>query len=426
MTIPIPRSGIGTICVASVVIAVVVPFAWYWATAVRGVRTRPRETGLPGGRGAAFRWWPSSAWVGALLVQALVVAAVLVVAHVFRAFFLDTYGARPFFFRLWLLDHYLFLSLPILVPLLLVTDWVFIPPGRREPRTRRALLLAAWLGTVAVGLEAHVLGPRRLTTERVDVALSSAVALARPVRIALVGDIQTDSPGRFESEVVARVNEEDPDVILLLGDYIQESAPGDFERLLPAMRGILAGFKARHGVFAVDGDFEDVAALRRLVHGTGVRPLVGERVRLDVRGQVIHLYGLGNHLLGPEAGPRFRRLRKGAIPAGVHLVMSHQPDILYDLPAAGGPDLVLASHTHGGQVVLPVVGPIVNFQRLPLACTSGLHRYRGHLLYVTRGIGMERFEAPRVRFLCPPEITLITLRPPAGSPADLGGRLARR
>jgi len=346
-----------------------------------------------------------------LLVQAMVAAVSLVAAHVLRGYLHETYGARPFFFRLWLLDHYLFLSLPILVPLLLLTGWIFIPPVRREPRTRQALLLAVWAGTVAIGIEAHVIGPRRLTIEPVEVTLPAAVAVDRPVRIALVGDLQTDSPGRFEEEVVERVNAEAPDLILLLGDYIQESAPGDFERFLPAMRRILASFQAPHGVFAVDGDFEDLGASRRLTHGTGVKPLAGEHVRLNVRGQVIHLYGIGNHLLGPKAGRRFRQLRAAAIPDGIHLVMSHQPDILYDLPSAGGPDLILASHTHGGQVVLPVLGPIVNFQRLPLDCTSGLHRHRGHLLYVTRGIGMERFEAPRVRFLCPPEITVLTLRP---------------
>jgi predicted MPP superfamily phosphohydrolase len=99
--------------------------------------------------------------------------------------------------------------------------------------------------------------------------------------------------------------------------------------------------------------------------------------------------------------------------------MTHRPDLIYDLDPRSPPDLVVAGHTHGGQVSVPLVGPLVNFQRLPLRYSSGLHTVEGQRLYVSRGVGMERFEAPRVRFLCPPEITLITLRP---SPLDREAR----
>ena len=75
-----------------------------------------------------------------------------------------------------------------------------------------------------------------------------------------------------------------------------------------------------------------------------------------------------------------------------------------------GVDLVLAGHTHGGQVVMPFFGPVVTASRLPRLFAGGLHDFRGTPLHVSRGVGMERGFSPPVRFLCPPEICVLDLR----------------
>jgi len=80
-------------------------------------------------------------------------------------------------------------------------------------------------------------------------------------------------------------------------------------------------------------------------------------------------------------------------------------------------DLVLAGHTHGGQVVLPFVGPLTTASRLPHLYAGGLHDYGGTPLHVSRGVGMERSFAPPVRFLCPPEICVLDVRWPASAQA---------
>ena len=76
-----------------------------------------------------------------------------------------------------------------------------------------------------------------------------------------------------------------------------------------------------------------------------------------------------------------------------------------------GVDLYLCGHTHGGQVRLPLIGPLVTSSRLGRRYVMGhYHEGRTHL-YVSRGIGFEGLGAPRIRLLCPPELTLITLNP---------------
>jgi len=74
-------------------------------------------------------------------------------------------------------------------------------------------------------------------------------------------------------------------------------------------------------------------------------------------------------------------------------------------------DLVVAGHTHGGQVQLPLVAPLLRVSRVPPSVAAGgLHHLDGRRIYVSRGVGHERGQAPRIRFLCPPEISLLTLK----------------
>ena len=82
----------------------------------------------------------------------------------------------------------------------------------------------------------------------------------------------------------------------------------------------------------------------------------------------------------------------------------------------------IAGHTHGGQVCIPGYGPIITLSALPCENSSGLSRYHGVPLYVSRGIGYEGGQAPRLRFCCPPEVTLLSLVAPVTSPPTLARR----
>jgi predicted MPP superfamily phosphohydrolase len=166
-------------------------------------------------------------------------------------------------------------------------------------------------------------------------------------------------------------------------------------------------FDAPLGVFATEGDVGpscgDVFA------GTNVRCLVDESALVALPGgDSLAITGLSRNR-GRERDPGWlARLMEQSPPGDHRIFISHAPDFVDAMPEPV--DLVLAGHTHGGQVVIPFFGPPRTAIRLPRLYAGGLHTYRGIPLHVSRGVGMERGFAPPVRFLCPPEICVLDLR----------------
>ncbi|MCA1553353.1 MAG: metallophosphoesterase, partial [Chloroflexi bacterium] len=92
------------------------------------------------------------------------------------------------------------------------------------------------------------------------------------------------------------------------------------------------------------------------------------------------------------------------------ILLYHSPDLAPQAAALGTIDLQLAGHTHGGQVRLPFYGALLTSSLYGKQLEMGLYQLRDMLLYVSRGVGLEGMGAPRARFRCRPEVTLITLR----------------
>jgi len=135
-----------------------------------------------------------------------------------------------------------------------------------------------------------------------------------------------------------------------------------------------------------------------------VQYLAEEQIELNVDQQKIHLIGLScTHRPFIDA-PRLEKL----LPKNNQnftILLYHTPDLAPNA-AKTAVDLQLSGHTHGGQVRLPLIGALFTASLYGRAFSSGRYQLNGLTLYITRGIGMEGAGAPRVRFLCPPEITL--------------------
>jgi predicted MPP superfamily phosphohydrolase len=146
-----------------------------------------------------------------------------------------------------------------------------------------------------------------------------------------------------------------------------------------------------------------------LFAGLPARLLRNEAIRLALPdGRRLTLLGLDcRHDIAADTAA-LDELLAVAPREGPRVLLYHSPDLM---PAAveRGIDLYLCGHTHGGQVRLPLIGPLLTSSKWGRRYVMGHYRAGHTHLYVSRGIGFEGLGAPRVRLLCPPEVALITI-----------------
>lgn len=193
-----------------------------------------------------------------------------------------------------------------------------------------------------------------------------------------------------------------PDLVLLGGDLVDHRAPADLAPLLSQLARLMAPL----GVYAVWGNHEyhrfprwALPAFAAALGEAGVVVLRNEGVALR---DDLYLAGLDDMV---EGRPDLATAVSGRPRGGACLLASHNPDVL---PLVGDDvGLTLSGHTHGGQIVVPGIGPLVTRSRYGRAFVAGWVRAPA-LGYVSRGLGMTL--AP-VRVFCPPELTLAKLVP---------------
>jgi predicted MPP superfamily phosphohydrolase len=151
------------------------------------------------------------------------------------------------------------------------------------------------------------------------------------------------------------------------------------------------------------------ADLVAALEADGWRDLTNSHVDVDLDGLPVELLGLDDaHIRKHDLRVVPRRA-----PGRFGLAVMHSPNSAPEAAACGYP-LLIVGHTHGGQVRMPFVGALVTNSHLPRRVASGLFRLGDALVHVSPGLGTNKY-AP-YRFLCPPEATLLVLRP-AGRPA---------
>ncbi len=299
----------------------------------------------------------------------------------------------------------IWLQLVAVLPLVGAALWIAQFSGRAVTRGVRAL---ATLALCPVGLWIHCrwVEPFDLRLERVAVALDPSRAGDRPLKIAVLSDLQTDRVSDYEKTAIGQIVASEPDLVLVPGDLFHGS-DSKFEHELPALRILLGRLSAPGGVWVVLGDADIPARIERILEGSSARFLRNERVDIDVQGRQLKLLGLDH---AGSVNDEIAALENTPGAEDTRIVLAHRPSAVLELPKDSRIDLVVAGHTHGGQVRLPWLGPPIDLSPLPASITGGgFHEIDGRRVYVSRGVGMERGQAPRLRFNCPPEITLLTL-----------------
>lgn len=266
---------------------------------------------------------------------------------------------------------------------------------------KKTALVSALAAVLIVGaaMDAFLFEPTWLEVSHYRFA---SPKLSRPARIVVLADFQTDECGPYERRVLEEALAQRPDLILLAGDYLQTTDEND-DRVQREVNALLRelDFRAPDGVFAVEGNVDRLRPSPGLFRGLPILPLRSTQT-LDVAG--LRLTCLSER---DSFRTDFELLDDD--PERFHVVLGHCPNFAMGHVEA---DLLLAGHTHGGQVRLPWIGTLTTGCSVPRSWAAGMTELpNGGKLIVSRGTGRERGESPQIRFLCRPELVVIDLVP---------------
>ncbi len=282
-------------------------------------------------------------------------------------------------------------------------------PRGKAARRRRIACAAILLGLCgAVALWALAVEPQWIVVTRTAIPVAGLPAELEGTTIALVADTHHGpwTGEGFVRRVADRTAREKPDIVALAGDFVHRGARYAEPGIAP-----LGGIGAPLGTYAVLGNhdhWEGADAVRAALRTHGITILENAHAIVERAGARLCIAGVEELWEGaPDVGAALA----GVDPEVPRVLIVHNPDFVDALAEAPGVDLVLSGHTHGGQVALPFLGPLLLPARRTYA--SGLVKLPHGLLYVTRGAGEI---SPPVRLGCRPEIAILTLVRAAGSP----------
>jgi uncharacterized protein len=251
--------------------------------------------------------------------------------------------------------------------------------------------------------------PFRLTLTRLTLK-SPKLQGAPPLRIMHLSDLHVERLTRREDKVLKWIAELRPDIIVYTGDLLNYSFLDDERARADCVR-LLAQIRAPLGVYAVPGTpLIDTPAVQAAIYSRvpHLRLLQNEAIEIEGYPQV-QIIGLSCTHDPTLDAPKLDRARAAVPPEKFTLLLYHSPDLMPEASQAQI-DLYLCGHTHGGQIRLPVWGAVVTSSKYGKRYEMGRYQAGDTTLYVSRGLGMEGLGAPRMRFLCPPEVELIELR----------------
>ncbi|MFN4184933.1 MAG: metallophosphoesterase [Hyphomonas sp.] len=290
-------------------------------------------------------------------------------------------------------------------PFALLCVWAIFR-ARRVYRAIAAIALALSLPLAW----ARFVEPQLLSVHEETIILPGASATSPSIRIALFGDPHI---GMFPNampvaRIVEKINAQDVDAVFLAGDLTYHPKPEDIPEDFAALADLNAPLFAVLGNHDVGFPGENLTdPLMRALQEAGARVVHNRALEVEIAGSPVIVSGASD-LWERRQDFRFHT----SLPEGAPVILlTHNPDTALNVPDGFPYDLMLAGHTHGGQVripglyqhILPVTGPF----------DKGLHRFPSagaeRLIYVTTGTGMTGIP---MRFLMPPQIDVLTVHLP--------------
>jgi len=238
--------------------------------------------------------------------------------------------------------------------------------------------------------------------EEVDFTFENLPAAFDGTRILFVADLHIDQLQGLAETILAVASKREYDFCVLGGDYNFACRRENGLTYLQ-MQSLAEKLLQRSRVFGILGNHDRYRMAEHL-QKCGVEMLLNENVCVEKNGHSIYICGVDDcHYYGADD---VRLAARGIDNQHFKIMLSHSPE-KYIQAGDAGFSLFLAGHTHGGQVCLPGGTAIVTCATVPRKILKGKWRYNGMAGYTSRGAGASGIA---VRFFCPPEITVITLK----------------
>jgi len=269
------------------------------------------------------------------------------------------------------------------------------------------VLIACGFVSLALGLWAFWIEPAWLTTHSFTLQIPTWQPEHQGLKVAVLTDLHVGSPHtgiEKLKQVVARTNNEQPDLVVILGDLVIQDVVGGHFIEPEAIAGILRELRAPLGVIAVLGNHDwwyDGVRVEKALRDGGIEVLENKAHQVQHKGKPFWVVGIADlWTRKPDIEGSLHQV-EGSDPI---ILITHNPDIFPDVPARVS--LTIAGHTHGGQVNLPVVGRLVVPSQYGQRFAMGHIVENGQHLFVSGGVGTSIFP---VRFRVPPEVVVLTL-----------------
>ncbi len=273
-------------------------------------------------------------------------------------------------------------------------------------RFRGLLLVIVVVGMALLG-RAYATATADPVVRRAQIALPGYPANAPPITLALISDIHVagpDMPPERLARIVKQLNALKPDMVVIAGDFVSDKRVATRFYSFTEAVAPLAQLRPRLGSFAVLGNHDfwrNEAEARKSLSAVNVHVFDNDAIRAGP----ITLGGLDDAFTGhDDLTTTLARMR---VLGGPPVLLSHSPDPFPDVPPEIS--LMLAGHTHCGQIVLPVIGPIATMSRYGKRYACGVIRENGKTLVVGAGLGTSVLP---LRLGAAPDIWLLTLGSP--------------
>ena len=252
--------------------------------------------------------------------------------------------------------------------------------------------------------------PNRLVVQQATIQIDNWPKELSGLRIAMIGDIHTGGPFIDDNKlhkIVELANQQNPDLIVLLGDYMSPNSWHSHRVEPEVTAAAMKNLRAPLGVYTVLGNHDwwyNGGKVRRAFEDNGIPVLDDEVAEIKWRDKSFWLAGLADLWTRPQ---HISDTVAKVPPGATVIALTHNPDIFPNLPRSV--PLLLAAHTHGGQVSLPLIGTPIVPSRFGPKYTRGHVFENDHHMYVTSGIGTSIMP---IRFRVTPEIVILTVKAP--------------